>query len=99
MCRGDEWMYFEVVQRWNRCKAGMFIVPALFNVILGFVMKELGTVDGTLNYNHQWQWIYYNMPMSDDTTLLSAVFGKVEIATEELEAAYKRWGMKMPGST
>ena len=31
----------------------------------------------------------------NDTTLLSAMFGKLEIVTEELEVACRRWGMKM----
>ena len=32
---------------------------------------------------------------ADDTTLLSAVFEKLQIATSELENVYHKWGLKI----
>ena len=73
-------------------RQGCLLSPALFNVFLEFVMEELGTLDGTLTYNAE---MAMDILYADDTTLLSAVFRKLEIVTEELEVACRRWGMKM----
>ena len=68
-------------------RQGCLLSPTLFNVFSEFGMRELGTVDGTLTYNVE---MAMNIRYADDTTLLSAVFGKLEMATEKLEAACRR---------
>ena len=55
-------------------------------------MGELGTLDLTLTYNAE---MAMDIRYADDNTLLSAMFEKLEIVTEELEEACRRWGMKM----
>ena len=91
MCCCGGRVYIGVVQGVG-VRQGCLLSPALFNAFLEFVMGELGTLDGTLTYNAE---MAMDILYADNTTLLSAMFGKLEIVTEELEVACRRWGMKM----
>jgi hypothetical protein len=73
-------------------RQGCLLSPTLFNVFLEFVMRELETLDRTLTYSVD---MAMDIRYADDTTLLPSIFDKLEMATEELENACRKWGMRI----
>ena len=76
-------------------RQGCLLSPTLFNVFLEFVMKELSDLDRTLALTDTYST---DIRYADDTTLLSAIFEKLTGSTKQLEAACKKWGMKINGA-
>ena len=65
--------------------------PSLFNILLEHVMKGLKCLDRNLRMDDKMSmYIRY----ANNTTLVSAVFEKLQIATSELENACNKWGLK-----
>ena len=84
------------ISNWFRVDVGVrqgcLLCPVLFNVFLEFVMMELLSLDGALTYADD---MSMEVRYADDTTLLSAMFEKLQLSTTELEIACARWGMKI----
>ena len=76
-------------------RQGCLLSPTLFNVFLEFVMKELSELDRTLALTDTFST---DIRYADDTTLLSAIFEKLKGSTKQLDAACKKWGMKINGA-
>ena len=84
------------ISKWFRVDVGVrqgcLLSPVLFNVFLEFVMMELHSLDGALTYADDTSM---DVRYADDTTLLSAMFEKLQLSTTELEVACARWGMRI----
>ena len=73
-------------------RQGCLLSPVLFNLFLEFVMNEISSLQNELQLNHD---MTIDTKYADDTTLISAIFEKLKIATGELETSCKKWGMKV----
>jgi hypothetical protein len=73
-------------------RQGCLLSPILFNIFLEFVMNELQSLQPTLKLD---QNLSTDIRYADDTTLISAIFNKLGITTNELEASCQKWGMKV----
>ena len=58
-------------------------------------LKEVRALDDTLNLRDTF---CADIRYADDTTLISAIFDKLKISTEQLNTACKKWGMKINGA-
>ena len=67
---------------------GCLLSPTLFNIFLEFVMKELKSLDPSLQMRDSFS---VDIRYADDTTLLSAIFDKLRLSC-------KKWGMKINGA-
>ena len=76
-------------------RQGCLLSPTMFNIFLEFVMKEVRALDDTLNLRDTF---CADIRYADDTTLISAIFDKLKISTEQLNTACKKWGMKINGA-
>ena len=89
MVNGKITEWFEVLVG---VRQGCLLSPCLFNLFLEFVMKDVqnlgsGVQMGDMRIN--------NIRYADDTTLMELVFEKLQLSTNEMEKACKRWGMKI----
>ena len=66
--------------------------PTLFNIFLEFVMDELGSLQASLRLDES---ISRDIRYADDTTLISVIFEKLKLSTQELETACQKWGLKI----
>lgn len=73
-------------------RQGCLLSPALFNLFLEFVMKGLRQLDSGVQMGNT---CINNIRYADDTTLLDLVFEKLQVTTDELDKACKKWGMKI----
>ena len=73
-------------------RQGFLLSPTLFNLFLDFVMDEIKclqdrvTLDESLNFDSGY---------ADVTTLIDAVFERLQLATDQLQEAFKKYGMKI----
>ena len=74
-------------------RQGCILSPMLFNIFLEFVMDELKSLNEFRLKNDMAADIRY----ADDTTLVSAIFSKLKLSTQELEIACMKWGLKING--
>ena len=74
-------------------RQGCIISPSLFNIFLEHVMKGLTCLDRNLRLDDEISGI--DIRYADDTTLVTAVFEKLQIATSELENACHKWGLNI----
>ena len=70
----------------------MPVINNLVNVFLELVMMNLCSLDPTLTYVMDTS---IDIRFAYDTTLISAIFDKLQLSTAELENACARWGMKI----
>ena len=75
-------------------RQGCLLLPTPFNIFLEFVMKELKNLDEF----HLKDALSIDIRYADDTTLLSAVFEKLQLSTAQLETASQKWGIKINGA-
>ena len=73
-------------------REGCLLSPTLFNLFLDVVMDEIKmftnrvTLDENLNFEARY---------ADDTTLIAAVFERLQLSTDQLQKACKKYGMKI----
>lgn len=84
-----DWFAVEVGVR-----QGCILSPVLFNIFLEFVMDEVNSLQELHLNNNMVSDIRY----ADDTTLVSVIFDKLKISTDELEKACSKWGLKINAS-
>ena len=73
-------------------RQGCLLSPTLFNVFLDFVMEEVRCLNKDLAYNDD---LNIDLKYADDTTLIAAVFDLLQLSTDQLEKACKKFGMKI----
>ena len=71
---------------------GCIMSPSLLNICIEHVMKGLTCLDRNLRLDDE---MSIDIRYADDTTLVSAVFENLQIATSELENACHKWGLKI----
>ena len=73
-------------------RQGCLQSPILFNIFLEFVMSELQSLQPTLKLD---QNLSTDIRYADDTKLISAIFNKLGMSTNELEASCQKCGTKI----
>ena len=73
-------------------RQGCLLSPTLFNVFLDFVMEELTCLDKEFTYKDN---LNIDLKYADDTTLVSTIFDLLNLSTQQLENACKKFGMKI----
>ena len=73
-------------------RQGCVMSPTLFNIYLDYVMKEIKSLDNQFRLTDN---MSIDIRYADDTTLVSAIFEKLQLATTELETACNKWGLKI----
>ena len=76
-------------------RQGCLLSPGLFNLFLEFVMEDVKKLEGGLKMGNM---NINNIRYADDTTLLELVFDKLQVSTDTLEKACRKWGMKINAS-
>ena len=66
-------------------RQGCLLPPALFNVLLEFFIQEIERVSGEFFLTDE--NLTTNVIYADDTTLMSLIFEKLQLATNELHQA------------
>ena len=74
-----------------KVRQGCLLFPTLFNNFLEFLMDEFCSIQHTLNLV---TGMCSQTRYADDTTLISAIFQKLKISTNDPEASCKKWGMR-----
>ncbi|PIK46566.1 hypothetical protein BSL78_16575 [Apostichopus japonicus] len=82
-----EWFEVQVGVR-----QGCLLSPCLFNIYLEFVMKEIQNLDSGLKMGNM---CINNIRYADDTTLIEMDLDSLQEATNKLQEACTRWGMKI----
>ena len=75
---------------------GCLLFSTLFNKYLEFLMDEFCSIQHTFNLV---TGMCFQTRYVDDITLISAIFQKLKISTNDLEASCKNWGMKVNPDT
>ena len=70
-------------------RQGFIISPSLLNIFLEHIMKDLACLDRNIQLDDE---ISSDIRYADDTTLVSAVFKNLQIATSEQDNTYKKLG-------
>ena len=73
-------------------RQGCPLSPSLFNLFLELIMKDVRNLDSGVQMGHMH---LNNIRYADDTTLLDHDVGNLEITTDKLEQACRKWGMKI----
>ena len=71
---------------------GYNLSPTPFTIFHDIVMKDIGSLDRVLNMSKD---MTLDINYADDTKLISTVFEKLQIATNQLNKACKRRGLKV----
>ena len=75
-------------------RQGCLLSPTLFNLFLDFLMKELKCLQETITFDDE---LCCDVRYADDTTLITVTFLLLELATNQLESACARYGLKING--
>ena len=73
-------------------RQGCIMSPSLFNIFLEYIMKGVKSLNRDFQLNEN---MSVDIRYADDTTLISAVFEKLQLSTLELEQACQKWGLKI----
>ena len=73
-------------------RQGCILSPTLFNIFLEFVMDEVKSIIGEMKLDDS---LSTDIRYADDTTLVALIFEKLKLSTSELDAACKKWGLKI----
>ena len=73
-------------------RQGCLLSPSLFNLFLELIMKDVRNLDSGIQMGHMH---LNNIRYADDNTLLDHDVDHLQIATDKLEQACKKWGMKI----
>ena len=77
----------------NICvRQGCIISISLFKIFLEYVMKGVKSLNRDFQLNEN---MSVDIRYADDTTLISAVFEKLQLSTLELEQACQKWGLNI----
>ena len=66
--------------------------PFLFSLFLEFVLADLKSLCKEFKLDTN---LSFDIRYANDTTIMSNVFEKLQLSTEELQAACRKWGMKI----
>ena len=89
MVNGKVTEWFDVIVG---VRQGCLLSPSLFNLFLELVMKDVQSLDSGIEMGNMHM---NNIRYADDTTLVEMVFEKLQISTNALEDACRKWGMKI----
>ena len=73
-------------------RQGFLLSSTRFNIFLEFVMKELRGLDKSLAFTDS---LSIDIQYTGDTTLISTLFNKLNIATKQLDKSCKLWKMNV----
>ena len=73
-------------------RQGCIMSPTLFNIFLDYIMREIKCLDEHLDLNSK---MVTDIRYADDTTFISAVFEKLQLATSQLVETCAKWGLKI----
>ena len=73
-------------------RQGCLLSPTLFNLFLDFVMEELDQLQHTATFDDK---LCIDVRYADDTTLITAIFEKLQLSTDQLLQACLKYGMKI----
>ena len=76
-------------------RQGCLLSPTLFNLFLDFLMKEIRCLQDEISLGAT---LSTEIRYADDTTLLSAVFNRLQLSTQQLEEGCKKYGLKINGA-
>ena len=87
-----------MVQSGNRNEAGLFIITyPVASLFLKFIMADLKSLCKEFKPDTN---LGFDIRYADDTTIMSTVFEKLQLSTEELQVACRKWEnqlLKMQG--
>ncbi|XP_030834414.1 uncharacterized protein LOC115921254 [Strongylocentrotus purpuratus] len=89
MVNGKITEWFDVIAG---VRQGCLLSPSLSNPFLEYVMKDIQQLDSGIQMGDM---RINNIRYADDTTLMELVFENLQISTNELEKACRRWDMKI----
>ncbi len=75
-------------------RQGCLLSPTLFNLFLDFLTKDLRCLQETITLDNE---LCCDIRYADDTTLISATFYLLELATRHLQTAWAKHGLKING--
>ena len=73
-------------------RQGCLLSPTLFNLFLDFAMMELKCLQDRVSLDND---LCFDVRYADDTTLVAAVFDKLQLSTDQLLSACQKYGMKV----
>ena len=73
-------------------RQGCLLSPTVLNLILAFIMDELKYLQEHVTLDYE---LNFDLRYTDDTTLIDAVFEKLQLEADQLQKSCKKYGMKI----